>query len=81
LNTQYPILNTLKGMAYIGKRPTLNGMSRNIEVHIFDFNQDIYGQTIRINFLKYIRGDKKLDSLDELKLQLAEDEKIVRKIV
>ncbi|WP_395803850.1 bifunctional riboflavin kinase/FAD synthetase [Daejeonella sp.] len=63
-----------KGMAYIGHRPTINGMSRNIEVNIFDFNEDIYGETIRLNFLKYLRDDQKFNSLDELKEQLAKDE-------
>jgi riboflavin kinase/FMN adenylyltransferase len=63
-----------KGMAYIGHRPTINGMSRNIEVNIFDFNEDIYGETIRLNFLKYLRDDQKFNSLDELKEQLRKDE-------
>jgi len=53
-------------------------MSRNIEVNIFDFNEDIYGETIRLNFLKYLRDDQKFNSLDELKEQLAKDERDVR---
>lgn len=68
----------LSGMAYIGDRPTINGMSRNIEVNIFDFNKDIYGRMIRIQFLKYLRGDQKFNSLDELKEQLKRDEKAAR---
>lgn len=72
---------TFNGMAYIGHRPTINGMTHNIEVNIFDFNEDIYGSTIRINFLDYVRSDKKFDSLDELKVQLAKDEKAVRAIL
>lgn len=70
-----------KGMAYIGHRPTINGMSRNIEVNIFDFDQDIYGQTIRINFMEYLRADKKFDSLEKLRKQLIKDEKAARKIL
>lgn len=62
-----------KGMAYIGSRPTVNGLSRNIEVNIFDFNEEIYNQTIRMEFHHYIRGDVKFSSLDELKVQLAQD--------
>lgn len=61
------------GMAYIGHRPTINGMSRNIEVNIFDFDADIYGQTIGMEFLHYLRGDQKFNSLDELSQQLALD--------
>ncbi len=71
----------LHGMAYIGHRPTINGMTHNIEVNIFDFDQNIYGSTIRINFLNYIRGDKKFDSLEALKVQLAKDEESVRSIL
>lgn len=62
-----------KGMAYIGTRPTVNGLTRNIEVNIFDFSEDIYNQTIRMEFHHYIRGDVKFASLDELKAQLAQD--------
>jgi riboflavin kinase/FMN adenylyltransferase len=68
-------------MAYIGHRPTINGMSRNIEVNIFDFNEDIYGQTIRVNFLDYLRGDEKFKSLEDLKIQLEKDEQAARKIL
>ncbi|SKB86141.1 bifunctional riboflavin kinase/FAD synthetase [Daejeonella lutea] len=71
----------LKGMAYIGHRPTINGMTHNIEVNIFDFSQDIYNQTIRINFLNFIRPDEKFVSLEALKVQLAKDEEAVRSIL
>ncbi|HEY1008855.1 MAG TPA: bifunctional riboflavin kinase/FAD synthetase [Daejeonella sp.] len=66
------------GMAYIGARPTINGMSRNIEVNIFDFNEDIYGETIRLKFLDFVRADEKFNSIEELKDQLGKDEKAVR---
>lgn len=62
-----------KGMAYIGSRPTVNGHTRNIEVNIFDFDLDIYGQLIRMEFHNYVRGDIKFSSLDALKAQLAQD--------
>lgn len=62
-----------EGMAYIGHRPTVNGMSRNIEVNIFDFDEEIYGQTIRIDFDAFIRPDKKFNSLEELTVQLGLD--------
>ena len=62
-----------KGMAYIGQRPTINGMTRNIEVNIFDFNQEIYGQLITMNFLKFLRHDVKFTGLEALKDQLHED--------
>lgn len=62
-----------QGMAYIGHRPTVNGMSRNIEVNIFDFDEEIYGQTIRIDFDSFIRNDQKFSSLEELTVQLGKD--------
>ncbi|RZL14183.1 MAG: riboflavin biosynthesis protein RibF, partial [Pedobacter sp.] len=66
-------LRTFKGMAYIGQRPTINGMTRNIEVNIFDFNQEIYGQDIKMNFLKFLRHDVKFTGLEALTLQLHQD--------
>lgn len=62
-----------EAMLYIGNRPTLNGRDRSIEVNIFDFNQDIYGQDLRIAFIAHIRDDEKFDSLDALSAQLARD--------
>jgi riboflavin kinase/FMN adenylyltransferase len=66
-------LTTYKGMAYIGQRPTINGMTRNIEVNIFDFNKEIYGQTIKMNFLKFLRHDVKFTGLEALTQQLHAD--------
>lgn len=62
-----------EGMAYIGQRPTINGMTRNIEVNIFDFNQEIYGQDIKMNFLKFLRHDVKFTGLEALTVQLQKD--------
>jgi riboflavin kinase/FMN adenylyltransferase len=60
-----------QGMAYIGKRPTVvsNGKLR-IEVHILDFSDDIYGETIRLELVKFLREDKTFGNLSELKEQL-----------
>lgn len=63
----------LSGMLYIGYRPTLHGTKRNIEVNIFDFNEDIYGETITIHFYKMLRGDKTFPDLESMKMQLAKD--------
>ncbi len=68
-----PKPSTFKGMAYIGQRPTINGMTRNIEVNIFDFNREIYGQNIKMNFLKFLRHDVKFTGLPALTLQLQKD--------
>ncbi|WP_316827945.1 bifunctional riboflavin kinase/FAD synthetase [Pedobacter miscanthi] len=66
-------LKPYEGMAYIGQRPTINGMTRNIEVNIFDFNQEIYGQDIKMNFLKFLRHDVKFTGLAALTVQLQKD--------
>ncbi|TCD10258.1 bifunctional riboflavin kinase/FAD synthetase [Pedobacter frigidisoli] len=66
-------IKTFQGMAYIGQRPTINGMTRNIEVNIFDFNQEIYGQDIKMNFLKFLRHDVKFTGLEALTVQLQKD--------
>ncbi|MBC7912589.1 MAG: riboflavin kinase, partial [Pyrinomonadaceae bacterium] len=64
---------TYKGMAYIGNRPTINGMSRNIEVNIFDFDKDIYRQYITMEFIHFIREDIWFNNLEALKIQIAQD--------
>lgn len=70
-----------RGMLYIGPRPTLNGKNRSIEVNIFEFDRDIYGETITINFIKQIRQDARFDSLEELKDQLFLDKEEALKIL
>jgi riboflavin kinase/FMN adenylyltransferase len=72
---------TYQGMAYIGHRPTINGMTRNIEVNIFDFNRDIYNQTLQMNFMNFVRHDVKFSSLEGLKEQLAQDRLDVLKLL
>lgn len=62
-----------KGMMNIGVRPTVDGTLSTIEVHIFDFDSDIYGQTIRVFVKSFLREEKKFSSLDALKQQLAID--------
>ncbi len=61
------------GMLYIGNRPTINGTKQNIEVNIFDFSRDIYGESLTVKFYKLIRGDKKLSDLEALREQITLD--------
>ena len=63
----------LKGMMNIGTRPTVDGTNRVIEVNIFDFDDDIYGATVRVYLKKYLRAEQKFNGLDALKEQLATD--------
>lgn len=72
---------TYGGMLYIGHRPTINGMTHNIEVNIFDFDRDIYGDTISLEFLEYLRDDEKFNGLEALTSQLKLDEINARKVL
>ncbi|HLA35913.1 MAG TPA: riboflavin kinase, partial [Rhodocyclaceae bacterium] len=64
----------LPGVANIGVRPTLaDGLKPVLEVHLLDFERDIYGAHVTINFLHKIRDEKKFASLDALKAQIADD--------
>jgi riboflavin kinase/FMN adenylyltransferase len=64
-----------KGMLSIGIRPTIDLPERNrtVEVNLFDFDGDLYGKHIRISFLEWLRCEKRFDSLQELKEQIATD--------
>ncbi|EAY30733.1 bifunctional riboflavin kinase/FAD synthetase [Microscilla marina] len=71
----------LRGMLYIGNRPTLSGATqRRIEVNLFDFDRDIYEESLNLCLVAKIRGDEKLDSLEALKLKLKDDERKSRAI-
>jgi len=63
----------LQGVASVGNRPTVGGTRPLLEVYIFDFNEDIYGTYLNIDFLHKIRDEKKFESLDELKTWIEDD--------
>ncbi len=69
------------GMLYIGPRPTVNGTKRVIEVNIFGFDKEIYGENLTIFFHQFLRGDKKFDGLALLKQQLHLDKEETNKIL
>jgi len=69
------------GMMNIGNRPTVNGKHQTIEVHLFDFNQDVYGEKIQVNVMKRLRDEKKFNSVNELIQQIKEDESVTKKIL
>lgn len=60
-------------MLNIGVRPTLKGNHQTIEVNIFDFDEEIYGQPIKVIFYERIRDEQAFDTLNELKNQLTLD--------
>ena len=73
--------NDFKGIANMGLRPTVGGKHPVLEVHLFDFNDDIYSQRVTIKFIKKIRDEKKFDNLDMLKLQIQQDILIAKKFL
>jgi len=72
LNSQ---LSTHYGMLNVGTRPTLhNGQQRSIEVHLFDFDGDLYGQMLTLELLHHLRKEQEFGTLEALQQQLATDE-------
>ncbi len=61
------------GVANTGNRPTVGGEEARVEAHIFDFNEDIYGQKIEVHFRAFIRAEKKFENFEALKTQIARD--------
>lgn len=68
-------------MTYIGTRPVVNPGDRLIEAHILDYEGDLYGQTIHVDFLKRIRADQVFDGLESLVEQLKRDEATTRSVL
>ena len=71
-------MSELYGIANIGIRPTVGGTSPVLEVNIFDFKKEIYGKRVKVEFVKKIRDEKKFDSLEDLKKQIAKDVSIAK---
>ncbi len=70
------------GMMSIGKRPTVTDSGEvTLEVNILDFNEDIYGEKLKVTFVAYIRGEEKFEGLEMLKAKIAEDEQKIRAIL
>jgi len=66
--------NTYNGLMSIGTRPTVTDSgNRILEIYFTDFNRDIYGKTVKIKFIDFIREERKFDSIDELKKQIEKD--------
>lgn len=68
-----------KGMLSIGTNPTVNGEKLTVEVYILDFNEDIYGENITINFRDFLHEEIKFESLEKLIERLDEDKKLTEK--
>lgn len=69
------------GMANLGVRPSFPQSGPTLEVHLFDFAGDLYGQELEVCLRQFVRGERLFASVDELKHQLQKDEQYVRSIV
>ena len=63
----------VNGIMNIGNRPTVNGTSQSIEVHLLNFDEDIYGLEITVKMIDFIRNEQKFENLDQLKSQIQND--------
>ncbi|MBL4654909.1 MAG: bifunctional riboflavin kinase/FAD synthetase [Bacteroidia bacterium] len=71
----------MNGMLNIGNRPTFNGTDRSIEVHIFDFDEELYDKTLKVSFIERVREELKFENKEELRSQLIKDKKTVTEIL
>lgn len=75
----YTVIATLadgrqvQGICNIGMRPTVNGTQPVLEAHLFDFNEDIYGSLLSIEFQSFVREERRFDGLEQLKQQITQD--------
>lgn len=71
-----------KGMANIGVHPTVgNSPAKLLEVNIFDFSRDIYGETVTVKLGSFVRPEQKFNNLNELIAQIKEDKKQIEKLI
>jgi len=73
VKTRTPDGQCWPGVANLGERPTVDGKELRLEVHLLDQNKELYGQVLGVDFLHFIRGEKKFASLDELKAAIVAD--------
>lgn len=69
------------GIMNIGNRPTVDGIGTTQEVHLFDFDDDIYGELLKVELLNFIREEHKFDNIKDLILQIEKDIVLVKKIL
>jgi riboflavin kinase/FMN adenylyltransferase len=69
------------GVANLGVRPTFDGARFVIEVHLFDFEGDLYGRSLPVDFVARIRGERRFESADELVAQIRLDAVEARRVL
>lgn len=71
--SSFGMAETQYGICNIGRRPTIGGLDIHLEVHLFDFDQDIYKEWMQFSLISKLRDEKKFDSLENLKIQIEKD--------
>jgi len=72
--------SSLRGMLNIGRRPTFDGMDVTVEVHLLDFEGDLYGANLTVQFVQRLRDERKFDSPDALAVQLSKDKQHCKRV-
>jgi riboflavin kinase/FMN adenylyltransferase len=76
-----PAGKSMIGVANLGRRPTFDGLGVRLETHIFDFDGDLYGQTLNVALIAFIRPERKFDGLAALTAQIASDAQTARALL
>ncbi|MFN3229461.1 MAG: bifunctional riboflavin kinase/FAD synthetase [Asticcacaulis sp.] len=71
----------IPGVANLGQRPSVEGTEARLEVHLFDVNEDLYGQTVETQLLTFIRPEQRFEGLDALKAQITKDSATARDLL
>ena len=79
VRVRLPDGRVIDGVANVGHRPTVNGTDERLEAHLFDFDEDLYGQTLETEFVARIRPEQKFEGLDALKARIALDAEDARR--
>ena len=79
--TRLPDGREIPSVAYVGHRPTVDGVDKRLEVNLFDFDEDLYGQTLDVELTAFLRGDEKFDGLQAMKDQIVRDCERARRIL
>ena len=72
---------TLTGVANIGRRPTFDKTEALLEAHLFDYSGNLYGRTLRVALVDFLRPERKFDGIDALKAQIEEDGRKARALL
>jgi riboflavin kinase/FMN adenylyltransferase len=67
------------GVANLGRNPTFGNTARSLEVHLFDLDEDLYGQRVEVGFVRRLRGETRFASVDALAAQIAQDAAAARR--